>query len=91
VLESHNDDHSKGLIMRGIKNNKGSSNRGRFRSKLKSRKIKCFEHHEVWYFRKNFLSGKIREIRKPLMLQMLLVKGKFFMMLKVFWLYILAT
>jgi hypothetical protein len=40
--------------MRGIINNKGSSNGGMFKSKSKSRKIKCFECYEVEHFKKNY-------------------------------------
>lgn len=40
--------------MRGITNNKGLGSKGRFKSKLKSRKIKCFECYKVWHFRKNY-------------------------------------
>jgi hypothetical protein len=55
VLESYNDDHAKGLIMRGIKNNKGPGSGDRSKSKSNFREIKCFECHEVGYFRKNCL------------------------------------
>jgi len=53
-VDGHDDDHEEGLIMRGIINNKGSSNGGMFKSKSKSRKIKCFECYEVEHFRKNY-------------------------------------
>jgi hypothetical protein len=53
-VNDHDDDHEEGLIMRGIINNKGSSNGGMFKSKSKSRKIKCFECYEVEHFRKNY-------------------------------------
>lgn len=48
--------------------------------------------YEVCHFKKNYLSKNIRERnRKSLMLQILLVKWKFFMMLKMFWLYLLVA
>ena len=47
MLESHNDDHVEGLIMRGMTNNKGLGSKGRFKSKSKSRKIKYVECHKV--------------------------------------------
>ena len=47
VSISHNDDHTKSLIVRCGINNKGSNSGGMSRSKLKSRKIICFECHEV--------------------------------------------
>jgi hypothetical protein len=39
--------------MRGITNTKGLGSKGRFKSKSKFRKIKCFECYKVWHFRKN--------------------------------------
>lgn len=44
--------------MRGITNNKGSGSSGMFKSKSKSRKIKCFECYEVEHFRKNYPKQK---------------------------------
>jgi hypothetical protein len=46
VLESHNDDHAKDLILSG-RTNKGSSTRGRSISNSISRKIKCLGCHKV--------------------------------------------
>jgi len=52
VSWSHNDDHEKGLIVRGNNsNNLGSE--GISKSKSKSRKIKCFKCHKIKHFKKN--------------------------------------
>lgn len=42
----------------GRKNNKGSDNKDMSKSKLKSRKHKCFKCHEVGNFRKNCFKQK---------------------------------
>jgi hypothetical protein len=58
--------------MRGRKNNKGLGSGGESRSRSKSRKIKCYECHEVGNivaniaFEKIFLNGKIKEKKKEM-------------------------
>jgi hypothetical protein len=47
VLESHNNDHTKSLVLSGRTNNKGSDTRGRSISNSKSTKIKCLGCHKV--------------------------------------------
>jgi hypothetical protein len=44
--------------MRGRTNNKGLGSGGKSRSKSKSRKIKCYECHEVGNFQKDFPEWK---------------------------------
>ena len=61
MLESYNDDHAEGLIMRGIKNNKGPGSGDISKSKSNFREVKCFECHEVGYFRNNCLKWKYKE------------------------------
>lgn len=58
VLESHNNNHIKGLIVKGRTNNKGSRCEGITRWKSKSKNIKCIKCHEVCHFRNNYPKWK---------------------------------
>jgi hypothetical protein len=78
VLGSYNDDHVESLIMKGITNNKGSGSEGRFQSKSKSRKIKCFECHKVWYFRKNCSNQKNKKKEETSDAENLVSEGEIF-------------
>lgn len=87
MSESHNDYHVEGLIMRGITNNKGLGSKCKFKSKSKSRKITCLNVIKYDTLGRTVITKNIRKRRrKPLMLKILLVKGNFFMILKVFFL-----
>jgi len=81
VLKIHNDNHIKDLIVRGITNNKSSNT-----SLVTLNALNVMEFDTLG---KTVISKKIRERRrKPLVLQILLVRRKNFMTLKVFWLYL---
>ena len=81
MLKIHNDNHIKDLIVRGITNNKSSNT-----SLVTLNALNVMEFDTLG---KTVISKKIRERRrKPLVLQILLVRRKNFMTLKVFWLYL---
>jgi hypothetical protein len=85
VLESHNNDHTKSLVLSGRTNNKGSVLEAGLYQIQNLQKLSVWDVIKYDTFKKIVMSRKIWEEKKrDMMLQMFLVKGEFLMMVKMF-------